>query len=66
MPTEPTDKIASADTPLARETSAPVAAPAASTDGPEEIRVRGARVHNRKNIYFTIPHNAITVVTGVW
>ena len=34
-------------------------------DGPEEIRVRGARVHNLKNIDFTIPHNAITVVTGV-
>ena len=36
-----------------------------ATDGPEEIRVRGARVHNLKNIDFTIPHNAITVVTGV-
>ena len=31
----------------------------------EEIRVRGARVHNLKNIDFAIPHNAITVVTGV-
>jgi len=31
----------------------------------EEIRVRGARVHNLKNIDFVIPHNAITVVTGV-
>ncbi|MFQ5817506.1 MAG: excinuclease ABC subunit UvrA [Terriglobia bacterium] len=29
------------------------------------IRVRGARVHNLKNINFEIPHNAITVVTGV-
>ncbi len=27
--------------------------------------VRGARVHNLKNISFEIPHNAITVVTGV-
>jgi len=31
----------------------------------EEIRVRGARVHNLKNVDLTIPHNAITVVTGV-
>lgn len=31
----------------------------------EVIRVRGARVHNLKNITFDIPHNAITVVTGV-
>ena len=34
-------------------------------DGEEEIRVQGARVHNLKNISFSIPHNAITVVTGV-
>ncbi len=32
---------------------------------PESIRVRGARVHNLKNISVEIPHNAITVVTGV-
>src|SRR3989440_7321524 len=31
----------------------------------ESISVRGARVHNLKNISFEIPHNAITVVTGV-
>jgi excinuclease ABC subunit A len=31
----------------------------------EEIVVRGARVHNLKNIDFTIPHNQITVVTGL-
>ncbi len=31
----------------------------------EEISVRGARVHNLKNVDFVIPHNAITVVTGV-
>jgi excinuclease ABC subunit A len=34
-------------------------------DGEEAIHVQGARVHNLKNISFTIPHNAITVVTGV-
>src|ERR1700704_1640101 len=32
---------------------------------PESIRVRGARVHNLKNVSVEIPHNAITVVTGV-
>jgi excinuclease ABC subunit A len=31
----------------------------------EEIVVRGARVHNLKNIDFTIPHNQLTVVTGL-
>jgi excinuclease ABC subunit A len=31
----------------------------------DAIRVRGARVHNLKNITFEIPHNCITVVTGV-
>ncbi len=31
----------------------------------ESITVRGARVHNLKNVDFEIPHNALTVVTGV-
>jgi excinuclease ABC subunit A len=31
----------------------------------EQIHIRGARVHNLKNITVSIPHNQITVVTGV-
>jgi excinuclease ABC subunit A len=39
--------------------------PAAEEQEPEAIRVSGARVHNLKNISFDIPHNALTVVSGV-
>jgi excinuclease ABC subunit A len=61
MATEPIDKL-----PL-DESKAPAVSPgAAPIPGDiEEIRVRGARVHNLKNIDFVIPHNAITVVSGV-
>src|SRR5213075_3154986 len=31
----------------------------------QSIVVRGARVHNLKNVDFEIPHNTLTVVTGV-
>lgn len=31
----------------------------------ESIRIRGARVHNLKNVSLEIPHNKLTVVTGV-
>jgi excinuclease ABC subunit A len=33
--------------------------------GQDVISIRGARVHNLKNISLEVPHNAITVVTGV-
>jgi excinuclease ABC subunit A len=59
MPTEPTETAAVANPPV------PQAAAIAAAQDVEEIRVRGARVHNLKNIDFVIPHNAITVVTGV-
>jgi excinuclease ABC subunit A len=65
MPKNHTDKAALAKA-LRREPEAALAAGPAPIPGDiEEIRVRGARVHNLKNLDFTIPHNAITVVTGV-
>ena len=39
--------------------------PAASRWSTDTIQVKGARVHNLKNIDCEIPHNQITVVTGV-
>ena len=39
----------------------------ADISDPEQdaLRVQGARVHNLKNVTVDVPHNAITVVTGV-
>ncbi len=40
-------------------------ATAANLTGTDSIAVRGVRVHNLKNIDFEIPHNALTIVTGI-
>jgi len=45
-----------------RSVAPPASGPPMSRDA---IVVRGARVHNLKNISFEIPHNSMTVVTGV-
>jgi excinuclease ABC subunit A len=63
MPSEPAENTVPAIPAVGRK--APKRAARDMADGEESIEVRGARVHNLKNISFTIPHNAITVVTGV-
>src|SRR5712691_7182658 len=34
-------------------------------DNAETIRIRGARVHNLKNVSLTIPKNKLVVITGL-
>ncbi|MGA9145001.1 MAG: excinuclease ABC subunit UvrA [Candidatus Acidiferrales bacterium] len=64
MAKNPAEKAALAKPVLAPQPVVPAASQMIPGDI-EEIRVRGARVHNLKNLDFVIPHNAITVVTGV-
>jgi excinuclease ABC subunit A len=66
MPTKPTEKPASESVEVSENPAGEgLGAAKSAPDDVEEIRVRGARVHNLKNVHVTIPHNAITVVTGV-
>lgn len=47
------------------KTKSPSAKSKAASATPDVIAIRGARVHNLKNISLTIPHNQLTIVTGV-
>ncbi len=63
VPAPDSGKAASHKPPSASVPSRTAALPV--TVASDAIEVRGARVHNLKNLDFRIPHNAITVVTGV-
>ena len=49
----------------ANNANRPAAVDLARTDQDDEIRVRGARQHNLKNVDITIPRNELVVFTGV-
>jgi len=49
---------------MANSTSSPKNKPAPSTI-PDDIFIKGARVHNLKNVTVSIPRNKLVVVTGV-
>ena len=64
LATEPTARIPASPPPPSQKprTSNPEPSGRGGTDC---LRIRGARVHNLKNIDCDIPHNAFTVITGV-
>ena len=49
----------------ANNANRPEAVDFARSDQDDEIRVRGARQHNLKNVDVTIPRNKLVVFTGV-
>ena len=51
--------------PELQPTPASAAAPSTSVEATTQITIRGARTHNLKGVDVEIPHNALTVVSGV-
>ncbi|MEZ5404071.1 MAG: excinuclease ABC subunit UvrA [Bryobacteraceae bacterium] len=67
--TRATEETRTTDSPAARAASAvpgPLRAAASGSYAPNDhIAIRGARVHNLKNLSLDLPHEQMTVVTGV-